>query len=600
MDISAIQTMGAFGPQPDGLKEASWPPGAAPPTPFQVEGVAPTEPNARAQRLDSPLLAPTETDGGTPSDSMVEAMTATTIPGAFMQPFPVASPAKLSPATDAVPVKAVQDQPVCEPKPAIGKRPGQFDQRPAQPGEKPKGIKIDGLDVDIVPMEATPLTGSRSAPVKIDGVKIDVVPLPPVDGSKPQAIDGVAVDIVPVPGARNNGQRPKPGLKIDGLLIDKNPLSVPTESADGQRPKPLRIDGVAIDKQPLPVTGAPSNLKPEFAPETAIAVPDGFESVVVIPAAMTDLPVGSPLPPANRAIPQVQLTAPVSVDQADPQDRAKPVDHQLDAASVDTWAAQESPHPIPTERPKAKTAQTKDASASIDQRAVSVTTNTLNARPIEKPIHAEPVFVQPASQADDAKPEVELDAQSNLLDASATPTKPAAKNDIPTADSKPQPHPHRAEIVKQVAERIEFMAAAKPREGITIHLKPLDLGAITVVVKSVGDVVHADVTASEESVRASLAESREALSSALVEKGYKLASLEVRTASQTQQQSSNLPGQARDLGFAMQREQQQQQQGQRTEQPRTAGLNPASEAPKLATAFIDPTVRATRGLEIWI
>ena len=92
--------------------------------------------------------------------------------------------------------------------------------------------------------------------------------------------------------------------------------------------------------------------------------------------------------------------------------------------------------------------------------------------------------------------------------------KPEAGPDRPLLD--------RHLIVRQVAERIESLVAARPKDGVTIHLEPRDLGTVTLVVKGVVSALDVQVTASDERVRKDLDASRPELVQALAPRGIEL------------------------------------------------------------------------------
>jgi flagellar hook-length control protein FliK len=86
-------------------------------------------------------------------------------------------------------------------------------------------------------------------------------------------------------------------------------------------------------------------------------------------------------------------------------------------------------------------------------------------------------------------------------------------------------------LVEVVADRLEAIAAAKPRSGVTIQLRPLDLGSITMIVKNAGNEVGAELYASHESVRQALDQNRAALSQQLEAKGMQLTNITVADSS---------------------------------------------------------------------
>ncbi len=86
-------------------------------------------------------------------------------------------------------------------------------------------------------------------------------------------------------------------------------------------------------------------------------------------------------------------------------------------------------------------------------------------------------------------------------------------------------------LVEVVADRLEAIAAAKPRNGVTIQLRPFDLGSITMIIKNSGNEVGAELFASHDSVRQALDQNRAMLSQHLEMKGMHLASVTVTDSS---------------------------------------------------------------------
>lgn len=95
-------------------------------------------------------------------------------------------------------------------------------------------------------------------------------------------------------------------------------------------------------------------------------------------------------------------------------------------------------------------------------------------------------------------------------------------------------------VVKQVADKLHMLAAARPRNGVTIHLNPQDLGSITVVVKSIGRVVDTQLAASDPRVREALDQNQTRLIEAMDSRGFHLQTVTVSQQSghSTQQEST--------------------------------------------------------------
>lgn len=138
----------------------------------------------------------------------------------------------------------------------------------------------------------------------------------------------------------------------------------------------------------------------------------------------------------------------------------------------------------------------------------------------------------------------------------------SATNEI----KKPSLKPEEADlVVKQVADKLQLLASARPRNGVTIHLNPDDLGSITVVIKSVGRMVDTQITASDSRVSEALDQNRSRLAEAMDSKGYQLQSVSVSQQSghATQQDSSSKSWQQANQEQSQRQNQSGQQHGHR-------------------------------------
>ncbi len=145
--------------------------------------------------------------------------------------------------------------------------------------------------------------------------------------------------------------------------------------------------------------------------------------------------------------------------------------------------------------------------------------------------------VQPASRAE-AQPVY----TTNTVNA---PAQNAATVDA-KAEVQPLDRATASHVLRQVADRLESLAAARPRNGVTIHLEPFDLGKVTMTIKSSGNEVEAHIAASHEAVRQALEQSRPLLQQALDQRGISLVNVDVSSQTLTQdapnrqQQSRNM------------------------------------------------------------
>ena len=130
----------------------------------------------------------------------------------------------------------------------------------------------------------------------------------------------------------------------------------------------------------------------------------------------------------------------------------------------------------------------------------------------------------------EASPEAPL-APPALMAKTAATEKPEAGTDRGDVD--------RHLVVRQVADRIETLVASRPKNGLTVHLEPRDLGTVTLVVKGLQSALDVQVNASDERVRQGLDASRPELAQALAPRGIELRELRVATASQSSGTSAN-------------------------------------------------------------
>ena len=143
-----------------------------------------------------------------------------------------------------------------------------------------------------------------------------------------------------------------------------------------------------------------------------------------------------------------------------------------------------------------------------------------------------------ASKASTPVPEIHFDVPANE-EIEKVSTKPEFKTDraviqvencveISTVEKPKVLAPREVDlVVKQVADRLHMLAAARPKNGVEIHLHPEDLGSITVVVKSIGRIVEAELKASDDRVRQALETNHGRLVEAMDSRGFHLQAVAV-------------------------------------------------------------------------
>jgi len=149
-----------------------------------------------------------------------------------------------------------------------------------------------------------------------------------------------------------------------------------------------------------------------------------------------------------------------------------------------------------------------------------------------------------------------------------------------------------AEVVRQIVDRVETIAATHRPGGVVIRLNPEDLGTITMAVKSIGDQVEAHIVASDDRVRTALDTSRSQLAQAIEAKGFSLKSVTV-TETQSTQTQSQLANQGRSQS---QQQDRQDQQALRQQSNMWTYAHGNSEATAQRGGFTRAT---TGGLDLW-
>lgn len=139
-------------------------------------------------------------------------------------------------------------------------------------------------------------------------------------------------------------------------------------------------------------------------------------------------------------------------------------------------------------------------------------------------------------------------------------------------------------VVRQVADRMQMLAAARPKDGVTVQLQPSHLGTVTMTVKSTGGSIEAHISASNDSVKQALEQNRPLLGQAMEQRGLRLESVSI--ASQTNSSTSS----------QRQTAQQQEQQAQHARQMFSGQMSHDS----ASTSQVRQAVRSAVGVDLWI
>jgi flagellar hook-length control protein FliK len=136
---------------------------------------------------------------------------------------------------------------------------------------------------------------------------------------------------------------------------------------------------------------------------------------------------------------------------------------------------------------------------------------------------------QTVTPVKDAKEPIFADSKHH---SNVTHSAEAAKVDPKAPLDRPEMHL----VVKQIADRMELLAATRPKQGVTIQLQPEHLGEIVMTVKALGSSVDAQISASDERVRTALQQNGSMLVQAMNQRGIKLENVSI--SAQLQQSTS--------------------------------------------------------------
>lgn len=301
---------------------------------------------------------------------------------------------------------------------------------------------------------------------------------------------------------------------------------------------PIGEDPLAAIGETLPIEAAP----------LPVVAPDAARNLA--PALMAQIQNFNPAPvPALSATPSPAAIPPVSV-------------------SAPTLPVKSSPSSVIPVAPKGveglKAQVLPEAQVPMEISVEIVAVEPFRPPAVEAPAIAEPnlldalptVTAETGDPTDEEAPEAEADLPKGetpeIEGKGEAKTETIFRTDAPVktesvrAESRLDTH----NVIRELANRIELMAAAKAPEGVLIHLNPADLGSITLLVKpESGGAVSADIGASNDQVRQALQGSQQTLQRQLELRGVAVANVSVtaetadRNPQQHGQQSAYQPRQ---------------------------------------------------------
>lgn len=266
----------------------------------------------------------------------------------------------------------------------------------------------------------------------------------------------------------------------------------------------------------------------------------------------------------------------------------------------------------PAERPiklEAKNEKTSGRVEAVDQAAqttpatekgVSATTKAdSGVIKVEEKAHIRKEAV--TSDSEDLSVDSALDAGSSKSSTTAEPVPVKLDAKVETSTDKaanvrteaPIDRKQMHLVVRQLADRMELLAATRPKNGVTIQLQPEDLGNVVMTIKNLGGAVEAHISASDDRVRSALEQNGSMLVQAMDQRGIKVESVTVSAQAQQQQQQASTP--QRDA-----QQQAQQQQAQQARNQNSSGFSGGSNTTHRSTHEARQAVRNFSGVDYWI
>lgn len=309
---------------------------------------------------------------------------------------------------------------------------------------------------------------------------------------------------------------------LDPISVEAGPMTAPA--------RPEIPPQIASIPTPKTVAAMPTISIEPGASATAVESPvlDGPQVVArVVTETDPVQPVGSPTAVAN---PQ---SGAVATESGEIARRPEAVVNTTGDAPEPTGPMPESPDPVePQSQPVApqpkgtRLAAGEQAPIQIDSRSVAVSGQTIESQVAEPAIRATGKAEAMATGTDE--PESVADRPEPVVDHKheATSVSPSSI-ERPAIRPVGQVRPEEVRIVThQIADRIERLQEGRSPATVTIHLDPQDLGSVTLTVRSLGRLIDADVSASNEAVRAALEQNRPQLAQAVESRGYTMGSLQ--------------------------------------------------------------------------
>lgn len=182
-------------------------------------------------------------------------------------------------------------------------------------------------------------------------------------------------------------------------------------------------------------------------------------------------------------------------------------------------------------------------------------------------------------------------------DTQTTSTSTSSTTGVTNVDASKAHSVDRVMLVRQVADKMELLAATHPKDGVVIHLEPANLGSLTVTLKQTAAGVDAQMSASNEHVRKALQESRTDLTTAMQQRGIEMKSISVSTSTATGNGSGNGSS---SFGTDSQTNQQARNQSQQSQNSYASTRDRLTSSDGTTTEENRRVQVRSSGLDVWI
>lgn len=392
---------------------------------------------------------------------------------------------------------------------------------------------VEAPVADIVP-ESADLTATSaqngSRPLPID--QANVLPAADVQ-TQFELAGGQPADVAPPAPKSQTGERPKPAdiaaaqtqpiVTANGSKTQKpqDPTGqkLQKQIAIGEKPKldPRESGSEAISLQVTPPDG--SRETPDAANAVPIASAPTSDSEAIDDTATKDQDIS--VVQSQSAVAQSEGKTAKSIDPAvDDANRAEAVPRP-DAAAPANQAR-------PAEQEEAPASKLEEATAQPESAQKAPATGE-RAKPVDEAQSSTEPVTESASTLDKAKP---VDAAQQPVLQTQTPAERPKSVDRVTAangpsEAAPLSQVDSKRVLAQAADRIEVLAAVRPRNAVQVRLEPEHLGIITIKIAGNSREIEAELHASDDSVRAALQAQRSDLTQTLHARGITVHALSV-------------------------------------------------------------------------